>query len=42
MDEIEIVITEEGLAVWWAVPDLDEMAEALGREIYPTASRYCG
>lgn len=42
MDEIEIVITDEGLAIWWATPDLEEIAAALGRELYPMASKYCG
>jgi hypothetical protein len=41
--EIEIVISPEGIALWWGFyPEMNEVAEELGREAYEKASTYCG
>jgi len=41
--EVEIVVAEDGLVIWWGgSPDLEGIPEALGQELFPTASGYCG
>ncbi len=41
--EVEIVISPEGFALWWGVSrELEEVARELGKEIYEKASTYCG
>jgi hypothetical protein len=41
--EIEIIISPEGMALWWGVyPELDEVAGELGKEAHEKASTYCG
>jgi hypothetical protein len=41
--EIEIVISPEGIALWWGVyPEMYEVAQALGKEAHEKASTYCG
>jgi hypothetical protein len=41
--EIEIVVAEDGLVVWWgSSPELEEISETLGQELFSMASGYCG
>jgi hypothetical protein len=41
--EIEIVISPEGMVLWWGVyPEMEEVAEELGKEAHENASTYCG